>query len=62
MYSLDSCRYALGYMPDKTDVLVWILILKDRIEVGKKKKKRRERMKGRVGDQADMENDTYSRQ
>jgi len=49
-------------MPDKTDVLVWILILKDRIEVGKKKKKRRERMKGRVGDQADMENDTYSRQ
>jgi len=30
-------------MLDKTDVLVWILILKDRIEVGKKRRRRRRR-------------------
>jgi len=33
--------YALVHV-DKTYFLLWILILKDRIEVGKKKKKKRE--------------------
>lgn len=47
MYSLDSCRNALGYMLDKTDVIVWILILKDRIEIGKQRRKEREKV--RVG-------------